>query len=186
MTVHANFLTTFLEGLSSTGRSPEIPYAHNLYGFLVGSWDLEVRRYWAQDVSSQNIKGELHAGWVLEGRAIQDIWIMPRRIDRTPTPDKKLNMYGTTLRAWDASIEAWRISWSNPAGDHFEHQIGRRVGTDIVQLGQRPDGSTTRWRFTEVTPDSFHWLGESQAVNGDSWILEGEFLGRRTKLGPMA
>jgi hypothetical protein len=88
-------------------------------------------------------------------------------------------MYGSTLRAWDASIQAWRILWSNPAGDHFEQQIGKRSGRDIVQTGRRPDGSTTRWSFQEITEDSFHWLGESQPVNGQSWLLEGEFLARR-------
>jgi hypothetical protein len=184
MVVDPNGLTAFLEGLTSTGRSAEIPQAHDVYGWLVGSWELEVKRYWAQDVSRQNIQGEVHAGWVLEGRAMQDIWIMPRRIDRDPVPDQKLNMYGSTLRAWDASIQAWRISWSNPAGNHFEQQVGRRVGSDIVQLGQRADGSATRWRFTEITPDSFHWLGESRPVHGETWILEGEFLARRKSRQP--
>jgi hypothetical protein len=171
----------FHTGLAAAGRAEEIPESQDVYGWLVGSWELDVVRYWAVDVSSQGIKGEVHAGWVLEGTAVQDIWIMPRRIERGTTVDKKRNMYGSTLRAWDASIEAWRITWSNPAGDHFEQQIGRRSGKDIVQTGQRPDGSTTRWRFVEITDDAFHWLGESQPVNGKAWILEGEFLARRTR-----
>ena len=33
----------------------------------------------------QRITGEIHFSWVLEGRAIQDVWIMPRRSDRTGT-----------------------------------------------------------------------------------------------------
>lgn len=171
----------FHTGLAAAGRAEEIPEAQDVYGWLVGSWELDVVHYWAVDVSSQGIKGEVHAGWVLEGLAVQDIWIMPRRIERGTRLDKQLNMYGSTLRAWDASIEAWRITWSNPAGDHFEQQIGKRSGGDIVQIGQRPDGSTTRWRFVEITDDSFHWLGESQPVSGKAWILEGEFLARRTR-----
>jgi hypothetical protein len=67
----------------------------------------------------------------------------------------------------------------NPAGQHFEQQIGRRVGADIVQLGTRPDGTATRWRFTEIQPDSFHWLGESLRPDGKTWLLEGEFRARR-------
>jgi hypothetical protein len=90
-------------------------------------------------------------------------------------------MYGTTLRAWDASIRAWQIFWSNPAGDHFEHQIGRCNGSDIVQLGVRADGTTTRWRFTEITAGSFHWRGEALAAGGQSWNVEGEFLATRTR-----
>ena len=89
-------------------------------------------------MAAKGIKGEVHAGWVLEGRAVQDVWIMPRRLDRSEQLDKKMNMYGTTLRVWDPAIEAWRITWRNPAGDHHEEQIGRRSGKDVVQIGVRP------------------------------------------------
>ena len=172
----------FQSVLAADGRSPEIPESADAYGFLVGSWDLDVLRYWAQDVAARGIKAEVHAAWVLEGRALQDLWIMPRRSDRTGHLDKKFNMYGTTLRVWDASLQAWRISWSNPAGDHYEQQIGRKIGSDIIQLGNRPDGTTTRWTFTEITSNSFHWLGESLQPDGKSWTLEGEFRAKRTQL----
>ena len=132
--------------LGAGGRSAEIPESADVYGWLIGSWELDVLHYWAVDVSPRGIKGEAHFAWVLEGRAVQDVWIMPRRSERGGSVDKKMNMYGTTLRAWDPSIQAWRITWSNPAGDHFEQQIGRRSGNDIVQIGVRPDGTTTRWR----------------------------------------
>jgi hypothetical protein len=165
--------------LAAAGRSPSVPDAEDAYGWLVGSWELNVLHYWAQNVAAQGIKGEVHAGWVLEGRAVQDVWIMPRRSDRTARLDKKFNMYGTTLRVWDPSIQGWRISWSNPAGDHYEQQIGRKSGSDIVQLGTRPDGTKTRWSFTEITPDSFHWLGEALQPDGKSWRLEGEFRAER-------
>ena len=106
---------------------------------------------------------------------------MPGRSERTANIDKRMNMYGTTLRVWDPSIRAWRITWINPAGDHREEQIGRRSGTDIVQIGARPDGTPTRWTFTEITADSFHWLGESLQPDGRTWKLEGEFRARRMR-----
>jgi hypothetical protein len=165
--------------IATETRSPDIPEQYDAYGWLVGSWDLDVRFYWAKDVSNQRIKAEAHFAWALEGRAIQDVWIMPRVSDRTPALDPMMNMYGTTLRVWDATLKAWRITWLNPAGQHFEQQIGRRVGTEVVQLGVRPDGTTTRWRFTEITGDSFHWIGESLQPDGRTWALEGEFLARR-------
>jgi len=56
-----------------------------------------------------SIKGEAHFGWALEGRAVQDVWIMPGIAERTSGSDRTNNMYGTTLRVWDSSIEAWRI-----------------------------------------------------------------------------
>jgi hypothetical protein len=88
---------------------------------------------------------------------------------------------GTTLRVWDPSIRAWRITWRNPAGDHHEEQIGRRSGSDVVQIGTRPNGTPARWTFTAITPDSFHWLGEALETDGKTWILEGEFRATRTR-----
>jgi hypothetical protein len=171
----------FHAALAALSRSPEIPESADAYGWLVGSWELDVLNYWAMDVSAHGIKCEVHAGWVLEGRAVQDVWIMPRRSERTANLDKKLNMYGTTLRVWDPTIQAWRITWRNSAGDHHEEQIGRWSGKDVVQIGTRPDGTPTRWTFTEIAPNSFHWLGEALEPDGKAWKLEGEFRARRMR-----
>ncbi len=167
--------------LPASGRSPAIPDSADVYGWLVGSWELEVLRYWGIDVTARGLKGEVHFDWVLEGRAIQDVWIMPRRADRTGNEETSQNMYGTTFRMWDPAIQAWRITWKNPAGGHYEEQIGRRIGQDIVQLGARPNGTPTRWTFTEITPDSFRWLGEALESDGKTWKLEGEFRARRLR-----
>ena len=162
--------------LTAFGRSPEIPEAADAYGWLVGSWELDCRRYSGEPVS---IKGEAHFGWVLEGRAIQDVWIMPRRSERGSLPDKAKNMFGTTLRVWDSSIQAWRIIWRNPVHNHWEDQIGRWSGKDVVQIGTRANGTPTKWSFTEITRDSFHWLGEALNADDHTWTLEGEFFGKR-------
>ena len=169
----------FRTALAAPSRAPEIPESADVYGWLIGSWELEVLHYWGRDVASLQIKGEAHFEWVLEGRAVQDVWIMPPRSARTAAVDPTMNMYGTTLRAWDASIQAWRITWANPAGNHFESQVGRWSDKDVVQVGARPDGTQTRWSFTEITSNSFHWRGESLAPGGENWTLEGEFLARR-------
>jgi hypothetical protein len=171
----------FLALLAASGRSSEIPESADAYGWLVGSWELDVLCYWGVDVASRHIKGEAHFGWVLEGLAVQDVWMMPRQSDRAGRLDKAMNMYGTTLRVWDPSIQAWRITWRNPVGGHHEDQIGRRSGKDIVQIGTRPDGTPTRWTFTEATQNSFHWLGESLPPDSKIWTLEGEFRASRMR-----
>ena len=167
--------------LRASAVAADLDEADDIYGWLIGSWELDVYRYWATDVSAQRIKAEAHFARALEGRAVQDVWIMPRRGDRTGSVDRQLNMFGTTLRVWDPAIKAWRITWTNPAGDHHEQQIGRKSGDDIVQIGARPDGTPTRWRFVEITPDSFHWLGESLAPDGETWMVEGEFRATRKR-----
>lgn len=175
MEVNRNFLAL----LPSAGRSSEIPESADVYGWLIGSWELDVLHYKAVDVAKLGIKGEAHFAWALEGRAVQDVWIMPSK--RSPGLEKANNMYGTTLRIWDPGIQAWRITWNNPVTGHREEQIGRRIGDEIVQVGARPDGTATRWRFTGITPDSFHWTGEALLPDGRTWRLEGEFLGKRMR-----
>ena len=165
--------------LAAPGRSPEIPESADAYGWLIGSWELDVQHYAGVDVTARSIKGEAHFGWALEGRAVQDVWIMPRHSKRTTDLGRSMNMYGTTLRVWDPSIQAWRITWVNPAGDHREQQIGRRSGKDIVQIGVRSDGTPTRWMFAEIAPDSFHWIGEALQPDGETWKLEDEFRATR-------
>lgn len=171
----------FVALLPSSGHSPEIRESADAYGGLIGSWELEVLHYRGVDLSSQKIKGEAHFGWVLEGRAIQDVWIMPRSSDREPDSDRANNMYGTTLRVWDAAIQAWRIRWINPVTGQEERQTGRKVGKEIVQIGARLDGTPTRWRFTEITADSFRWVGEGLEPDGKTWKLGGEFRARRLR-----
>ena len=171
--------TGFYERLAADHRSPDIPESADTYGWLCGSWDLEVLRYRAIDLTGRGLTGEVHAERVLEGRAIQDVWIMPRIGERETRSDPSMNMFGTTLRSWDPSIRAWRIAWTNPVSGHREEQVGRWNGRDILQEGSRADGTKTRWTFTEITSDSFHWRGEAQYPGTDSWTLEGEFLARR-------
>jgi hypothetical protein len=171
----------FVRLVLARSRSPEIPESADAYGWLVGSWELDILHYRAIDLRSQHIKGEAHFAWALEGRAIQDVWTMPNADSRNTNSDRANNMYGTTLRVWDPAIQAWRIRWINPVSGHEERQTGRKIGEDIVQIGARLDGTLTRWRFTEITPDSFHWIGEALADDGNSWKLEGEFRGRRRR-----
>jgi hypothetical protein len=152
-----------------------------LYGWLIGSWDADIIAHAADGTRHQG-QGEIHFGWALEGRAIQDVWMIPRLKDRMPgAPQMPVagNWYGTTLRIYDPTIDAWRIFWIDPARNVFRQQIGRRKGADIVQEGHTEAGGLSRWSFTQITPRSFRWLGEGSSDNGASWQLAVEVLARR-------
>jgi hypothetical protein len=164
--------------LTAPGRSPDIPETADVYGWLVGSWELEVRHYRA-DLSSRNIKGEAHFAWVLEGRAVQDVWMMPRRSDRGAAIDGSPNMLGTTLRLWDPGLQAWRVTWVNAVSGARDELVGRWSGKDVVQVGTHASGTPIRWCFTEITPQSFRWTGEALEPDGTTWKLEAEFRARR-------
>lgn len=171
----------FLEALGAEGPSPDRAGNMDLYGSLIGSWELDVTGY-PEGGAVRRRPGEWHFGWVLEGRAIQDVWIVPPRGARPGDAAANVNSYGTTLRTYDPRIDAWQIQWTDPVTQTYLTMIGRKAGQDIVQLGQGPGGTLIRWSFSEITPQSFHWHGEVSADDGATWRCNVEFLARRRPL----
>jgi hypothetical protein len=155
-----------IEALHIDHPAPDRADKMGLYGWLIGSWEMDAVMH-GDDGTTSRGRGEIHFGWVLEGRAIQDVWILPGVF------------YGTTLRVYDPGLDAWHILWSDPVKQLYTRQIGRARGHDIVQEGVG-NSAATRWSFTEITPDSFHWLGERSLDGGATWRLQVEFFARRS------
>jgi hypothetical protein len=171
--------SAFLGALGADAAAADRGGKMDLYGRFVGSWDLDVTQF-PGDGSARRRKGEWHFGWVLEGRAIQDVWIVPPRGElRRGDAAANAASYGTTLRVYDPRIDAWQVQWSDPVTQTFLQMIGRAEGDGIVQLGTRADGQLVRWSFSEITENSFLWRGENSADGGVSWRLVTEFTARR-------
>lgn len=168
----------FLEILVPTSRSSDIHPQDDLYGFLIGSWELDIDAY-PDDGSATHSTGEAHVVRVLDGRAVQDVFINPQRSERTGDSPQFANWYGTTFRYFDPVIRAWRVFWFNPDDGVRAELIGRKRGNDIVQEGHFPDGTPIRWTFSEITPDSCRWRGERLEPDGKTWRLQVEFRARR-------
>jgi hypothetical protein len=169
----------FLDALGADGPSADRAGKMDLYGRFVGSWEFDVTQIPDNGIARRR-KGEWHFGWALQGRAIQDVWIVPPRGElRSGDAAASANSYGTTLRVYDPDIDAWRIQWTDPVTRSFLQMIGRAEGSDIVQLGTRPDGLLVRWSFSEIMENSFLWHGEISADSGASWRTNVEFAARR-------
>ncbi len=174
--------SAFLDALHAAGPAPDRVAAMGLYAWLIGSWELDVTRF-LDDGSARRRPGEWHFGWVLEGRAIQDVWIVPPRGQRQRDATADSHVYGSTLRVYDPAIDAWHILWTDPVTQTYLSMIGRREGGDIVQIGTNPDGNMIRWSFRDVTPESFLWRGEVSTDRGATWRRTVEFRARRTQQG---
>jgi hypothetical protein len=155
----------FMRALVSDGPAADRAKQMELYGWLVGDWTMTAITY-PDGGPPRNGTGEIYFRWVLEGRAIQDVWILHG------------SFYGTTLRIYDPGLDAWHILWSDPVRQYYSRQLGRRQGNDIVQLGTQ-DGVIRRWRFTDIRPDSFRWLGEVSADEGKTWRLDSDYRATR-------
>ncbi|MGA7326987.1 MAG: hypothetical protein WBX25_21485 [Rhodomicrobium sp.] len=72
-----------------------------LYAWLVGSWEMDVMIHKA-DGAKQSLHGTVNAAWILDGRAIQDVFAVPGLF------------HGTSLRFYDPHIDAWQVFWIDP------------------------------------------------------------------------
>ncbi len=171
---------SFLDALVSSQRAPELADADDIFGFLIGSWDIEAVLY-DPNGRTQRSNGEIHASWVLEGRAIQDLFIFPRRADRASGVPAQGDRYATTIRTYDRTLQAWRVTFINPAADETSAQlIARRRGQGIEMEGQLSCGTRIRWRYESVTPTSFQYGAEKLGGDGKSWQLYLELFGKRS------
>src|SRR5215510_7573724 len=173
--------SSFLQALVAPERSNELTDQEDIYGWLIGGWEATAYDY-AADGTAHESSGEWHFGRVLEGRAIQDVWISPPRSQRSDkTLSKQYNRYGTSMRVYDRESRVWRVTWFNPVTGVRNDLVGRRQGDEIVQEGLAADGHKIRWFFKDITPTSFRWLGEYLESDGKTWRLQAEFRARRMK-----
>ena len=86
----------FIDRLHANRPAPDRADQLALYGWLIGDWTMDAVVHLADGTRHQGI-GEIHFGWVLDGRAIQDVWILPGVF------------HGTTLRIYDPRLDAWHI-----------------------------------------------------------------------------
>jgi hypothetical protein len=172
----------FATALHASAPDLDRTEALQLYGQFVGDWDADITAH-GQGGATHRATGEIHFGWILEGRAVQDVWMIPRLGDRKGAPPFPIagNWYGTTIRVYDPTIQAWRIYWIDPATNSFRQQIGRARGPDIVQEGTTESGALSRWSFTRITNDSFHWLGETKPAGISEWHLLVEVRAQRCR-----
>jgi len=177
-------IDTFPDRLVARGPHPSLGAHAETYGRLIGSWTGEVSVH-PPDAPTVTTSAEIHFAWVLDGRAVQDVWITPALADRAARPAATpelygTRLYGTTLRVFDPRRESWRVVWWDPPSGERAELEGRRVGAggDIVQFGTR-DGWPIRWTFSEIRADSFLWQGHILEPAGSQWRLQGEFRMRR-------
>lgn len=164
-----------LDALVSENSSADIPVPYRIYDWLVGSWQVAVKDYESDGTIFESV-GEWYFSRVLEGRAIQDVWICPARAERSETMPKERNRYGTSIRFFDADKAKWQVIWINPVSGTVSRLVAEQVGNDIVQIGVDEEGNVFRWIFTDIRPATCRWYGERTFDRGLTWTLEVEFF----------
>lgn len=179
-----------LNALHAEGPALDRSESMMIYGQFIGSWEGRARsKSYQTNANSELVFDnnspfressiEIHFGWALEGRIIQDVWILPKRND--VTDPSKYGMYGTTIRVYDPKEKQWYITFIDPFTTQSYHRmIGRKVGNDIVQEYRR-EKLVTHWIFTDITDNSFHWMWKESPDDGKTWKVQAEFFVERRR-----
>ena len=165
--------------LQATGPHPSLGDQAKVFGRFVGTWDGEYNEF-SKDGKTARSSGEWIFGWVMDGRAIQDLFIIH------PSEAHKEGFIGTTLRYFDPKSRTWSVSFIDPEDDVVETLTGGAVGDDrIVLLSQNTDGKESRWSFDDIRPDSWIFRDERSSDGGKTWRLrEEDHLKRRGAAPP--
>jgi hypothetical protein len=165
-----------VKALSASGPHPSLGDEARVFDRFVGVWDCDYT-FFAEDGGVSRASGELKFGWIIEGRAIQDIWIT------YPKEASKERDIGTSVRFFDQKSKVWRVVFVNPAYRSLITMQGRAEGDRIVLRGVNEEGSMLRWSFNEIQTDSFIWRGEKSRDGGKTWRLREEHHMRRRNGG---
>lgn len=152
----ANAISSMCSALGANGPSQELIGKADIFGWLVGAWDLEVLDSESEGVHRVN-DGEWHFAWVLEGRAIQDVLIAPRLVQRRGVLPVRGNRYGSGFRVYDAKENLWRGFWINPVRGTIEMLHIEKRGDEIVETG-----ANTRCVFSAIMCESFCYTVEEK------------------------
>lgn len=166
----------FVKALLCEGKNSLIPDEENLYGCFIGEWEFEWHDC-LEDGTPRCVKGEWIFRWILEGLAVQDLFICPSRDTRhlTPQPDAA---YGTTVRMYNPNKKAWDILYTEwGCATCLE---ARRDGGKIIQTAL--NNTRLRWVFSDITPQSFRWQ-RMVTSDGEKWETVAYALATRKQTG---
>jgi len=156
----------FARALISSTPNKDLKSKLNLFGQFVGEWDFD----W-QWMSGEIIKGEWIFSWILEGTAIQDVWICPSREERQ-LKEYPYKEYGTTVRFYNPQNDEWDVIYGNP--NSVTILKPRQVGETIVLEAQNVSDYKMRWVFSDIKENSFTWQNKRSDDDGVTWIVQGE------------
>ena len=140
--------------LLSENLHNSIPEDRDIFGKFLGKWKLKLTIF-SFDGSSKNHTGEWHFFRILQGRAIQDIWIIPDLND-----DDNYHEFGTTVRMFDLKRNIWKASWIGPIQNQlfvFDIEDNNNI---IILKETHNQKLNMKWSFFDISKKSFKWKSE--------------------------
>ena len=165
-------MNEFINALCSNTINERISEEYDFFGSLIGEWDIVWNDH-LEDAEPRRVKGEWIFSRVLDGTAVQDIFIVPSRSERLR--DKQLAAeYGTTLRIYNPQTMAWDIFYGC-MGEAIR-LTARKVGEEIILT----ENTTRKMRyvFSDIKSSSFLWRKERMNEN-DEWLTVAKVMAEK-------
>lgn len=164
-------LTTALKATSPNSALGE---QAQVLGRIVGTWDVEYTDF-AKDGTATHRTGEFIVGWIMDGQAVQDLWIV------NPSGKRKDREVYTTVHYFDPKARTWHATFVDPEHGSIARFTGGPVGSDRFVL-ETPDlgSQTNRWSFNDIRSDSFVYRDEASSDGGKTWKLQSEYQMKRS------
>ncbi len=163
-----------ITALGAPNPHPSLGPAAATFDRLVGTWDVQYT-FHLPGGSVQRKTGELRFGWIMDGRALQDIWIT------YPAVGEAERRIGTSVRFFDSKAGEWRVVFVSPFYNAIVTVEGGLEDGRIVLRGKDPEGNDMRWSFNDLEADAFLWRGETSRDGGKTWVIEEEHRMRRRR-----
>lgn len=162
----------FVNALLSARESSKIPEEYDWYAPLLGDWDFDY--YDIQDGKrTRHVEGEWMFRRVLDGTAIEDLFICPSREtrDTNPQPDGE---YGAAVRMFNSGIGGYDMVYT-ARGFMIRLEVHMEDGKIVCTVLDRKEN---KWVFDEITKQTFHWKNITVQENG-VWKVNCEVLAVR-------
>jgi hypothetical protein len=141
---------------------------------LIGAWDVEYTDFTSAGKTLHRT-GELQFGWVMDGRVLQDLWIV------NPTEANKEREVYTDLFYFEPKSGSWHAASVDPYAASVATFVGGAIGNDrIVLESQDLDPKQPhRWSFNGISADSLVFRDETSNDGGKTWQLKSEYHMKR-------
>jgi len=168
-------VSDFINALISESPKSELKEKLNLFGQFIGEWDFDwySRKGTPEEL---HVPGEWIFSWILEGAAIQDVFICPSRKEKIHNPQPN-GEYGTTVRFYNPAKDTWNICYG---GYGFMDTLeAKQVERQIIVTNTDNSEGLNQWVFSDITPTSFHWQNRVTKDNGNTWYIYCELFARK-------
>jgi len=160
--------------LRAAGPSASLGDHADLLGRLIGTWDVQY-----MDISKSGKAiyrtGQLLVGWVMDGRAIEDLWIVD------PSDSSKDREVYADVRYFDPKSGTWPAVFIDPQIASIATFTGGAAGDDRIVLESQDlvRGQIRRWSFNDIRPDSLVFRDDASSDGGKTWARKSEYHMKR-------